>query len=94
MVWSLVPAALCGQYGWNTGARQDGETFKADFIRAAEVYVNEHIFDGVPVARLLYRLANYYLLEPERVHVGTMCGELFTRPFHETGYFWFFDLKD
>ena len=94
LVWSLVPAALCGQYGWNTGAKQDGETFKADFIRAAEDYVNSAVFNGVPVSRLLYRLANYYLLEPERVHVGTMCGELFTRPFEETGYFRFFDLKD
>lgn len=29
-VWSMNPIALAGQYGWNTGAKQDGETFKAD----------------------------------------------------------------
>ena len=94
LVWSLVPAALCGQYGWNTGAKQDGETFKADFIRAAEEYVNENIFGGVPVARLLYRLSNYYLLEPERVHCGTMCGLLFRYPITVSKYAYFFDLKD
>ena len=43
---------------------------------------------------LLYRLENYYLLEPERVHVGTMCGELFTRPMPETKYAYFYDIKD
>ena len=94
LAWSLVPIALCGQYGWNTGVKQDGETFKADFIRNAESYVDAEVFGGIPVSRLMYRLSNYYLLEPERVHCGTMCGELFTRPFPETGYFWFFDLKN
>jgi len=93
-VWDLVPLALCGQYGWNTGAQQDGETFKADFIRNAESYVDEVVFGGVPVARLMYRLGNYYLLEPERVHVGTMCGLLFHLPITETKYAYFFDLKD
>ena len=94
LVWSLVPIALCGQYGWNTGVQQDGETFKADFIHAAERYVDDTVFGGVSVSRLLYRLANYYMLEPERVHVGTMCGELFTRPLSETNYAYFYDLKD
>ena len=94
LVWSLVPIALCGQYGWNTGVQQDGETFKADFIHAAERYVDDTVFGSVSVSRLLYRLANYYLLEPERVHVGTMCGELFTRPLSETNYAYFYDLKD
>ena len=32
-VWSMVPCALAGQYGWNTGKKQDGESFKAEFIR-------------------------------------------------------------
>lgn len=94
LVWSLVPMALCGQYGWNTGVQQDGETFKADFIHEAEKYVDDTIFGSVPVSRLLYRLENYYLLEPERVHVGTMCGELFTRPMPETKYAYFYDIKD
>ena len=93
-VWDLVPLALCGQYGWNTGVKQDGETFKADFIRNAERYVDETIFGGIPVARLMYRLSNYYLLEPERVHCGTMCGLLFHHPITVSKYAYFFDLKD
>ena len=93
-VWSYVPIALCGQYGWNTGAEQDGETFKADFIRNSEKYVDEEIFGGVPVSRLLYRMGNYYLLEPERVHVGTMCGELFRLPLNESRYAYFYDIKE
>ena len=93
-VWSYVPIALCGQYGWNTGAEQDGETFKADFIRNSEKYVDEEIFGGVSVSRLLYRMGNYYLLEPERVHVGTMCGELFRFPLSESRYAYFYDLKE
>ena len=93
-VWDLVPIALCGQYGWNTGVQQDGETFKADFIRNAEHYVDTEVFGGTPVARLMYRLSNYYLLEPERVHCGTMCGLLFRHPITVSKYAYFFDLKD
>lgn len=94
LVWSLLPTALAGQYGWNVGKEQDGESFKANFIHASEDYVNEVIFGGVKVARLLYRMANYYLLEPERVHVGTMCGQLLRFPLSETKYAYFYDLKD
>lgn len=93
-VWSMVPCALAGQYMWNIGAEQDGETFKADFIRAAEDYVDEFVFGGAKVSRLMYRMSNYYLLEPERVHVGTMCGEILSCPISETGFEIFFDLKD
>ena len=93
-VWSYVPTALAGQYAWNVGAEQDGETFKADFIRNAEKYVDEEIFGGVGVSRLMYRVANYYLLEPERVHLGSMCGLLFKFPISQTNYYYLFDLKD
>ncbi|MBQ7119694.1 MAG: family 20 glycosylhydrolase [Oscillospiraceae bacterium] len=93
-VWSYVPIALCGQYGWNTGAEQDGETFKADFIRNSEDYVDEFFFGGVKVARFMYRMANYYLLEPERVHVGTMCGAMFQYPITQTNYAYLYDMAD
>ncbi len=92
-VWSLVPMALCGQYGWNIGAEQNGETFKAEFIHAAEKFVDEYVFGGVSASRLLYRMSNYYLLEPERVHVGTMCCEIFSQPLNETEHAPYFDLK-
>ncbi|MBQ7866546.1 MAG: family 20 glycosylhydrolase [Clostridia bacterium] len=93
-VWSWAPIALAGQYGWNTGAKQDGETFKADFIRNAERYVDEEIFGGKKVANLLYRMGNYYLLEPERVHVCTMSAKEFSLPMNVTKYAHLFDIKD
>ena len=93
-IWSMNPIALCGQYGWNTGAKQDGETFKADFIRDAERYVDEYFFGGTPLSRQLYRMANYYLLEPERVHVCTMSFKELTLPLNVTRYAHLFDMKD
>ena len=93
-VWSMNPIALAGQYAWNPGAPQDGETFKADFIRAAEDFVDAFAFGGVKLSRLLYRMANYYLLEPERVHVCTMCAKELTLPISETRYAHLFDLRD
>ena len=93
-VWSMHPIALSGQYGWNIGAPQDGESFKADFIREAEDFVDEAVFGGVKVSRLLYRMANYYLLEPERIHVCTMSAKHLCLPISETKYAHLFDLKD
>ena len=93
-VWSMVPCALAGQYGWNTGKKQDGESFKAEFIRGAEAFVDEEMFGGAKVSNLLYRMCNYYLLEPERVHVCTMSAKHLTLPISETKYAHLFDLKD
>ena len=93
-VWSMTPIALSGQYGWNTGKPQDGESFKADFIRNAEVFTDEVFFSGANVSRLMYRMANYYLLEPERVHVCTMSAKQLSLPLHETRYAHLFDMKD
>ena len=93
-VWSVNPIALSGQYAWNPGKPQDGESFKADFIRAAEAFVDDYMFGGAHLSRLLYRMANYYLLEPERVHVCTMCAKELTLPIDTTRYAHLFDLKD
>ena len=93
-VWSMTPIALAGQYGWNTGKPQDGESFKADFIRSAETFVDEVFFGGAKVSRLMYRMANYYLLEPERVHVCTMSAKQLSLPISETCYAHLFDMKD
>ncbi|MBQ5770465.1 MAG: family 20 glycosylhydrolase, partial [Clostridia bacterium] len=93
-VWSMVPCALNGQYGWNIGKMQDGESFKADFIRASEDFVDEYAFECKKVSRLMYRMANYYLLEPERVHVCTMCAKQLSMPMNQTKYAHLFDLKD
>ena len=93
-IWSMNPIALCGQYAWNTGKKQDGESFKAEYIRSAEAYTDEYFFGGVSLSRLLYRMANYYLLEPERVHVCTMCFQEITLPLNVTRYAHLFDMKD
>ena len=92
--WSMQPIALGGQYGWNVGKEQDGESFKADFIRAAEDFTDDSFFGGAKVSRLMYRMANYYLLEPERVHVCTMSAKHLTLPLNETKYAHLFDIKD
>ncbi len=93
-VWSAVPIALAGQYSWNVGIEQDGEKFKAEFIKNSEKYVDDVLFGGKRVSNLLYRMGNYYLLEPERVHCCTMCGGIFKRPLSETNFNGLFDLKD
>jgi len=93
-VWSFLPAALGGQYAWNVGDEQNGETFKADFIRGAEAYTDTFIFGGAKVSEYLYRIANYYLLEPERIHCGSMVGQIFQYPLEITNYHIFFDLKE
>ena len=93
-VWSMTPIALSGQYGWNTGKPQDGESFKAEFIRNAEIFVDNFFFGGAKVSRLMYRMANYYLLEPERIHVCTMSAKQLIVPLNETRFAHIFDLKD
>ncbi len=93
-IWSFLPAALGGQYSWNTGAEQNGETFKADYIRGAERFVDHFVFGGAKVSNLLYRISNYYLLEPERIHCGSMCGQILQFPLNVTNYHIFFDLKE
>ena len=92
--WSMQPIALGGQYGWNVGKQQDGESFKAEFIRAAEDFTDEMFFGGAKVSRLMYRMANYYLLEPERVHVCTMCAKQLILPMSVTRYAHLFDMRD
>lgn len=93
-VWSFIPAALGGQYGWNVGEEQNGENFKVGFVRGAMDFVDTFRFGGVKVSDFLYRASNYYLLEPDRIHCGTMCGQLFPFPIEKTGYFHLFDLKN
>jgi len=93
-VWSFIPAALGGQYAWNTGEEQNGENFKVGFIRGAMNFVDTFRFGGVKISDYLYRASNYYLLEPDRIHCGTMCGQLFPFPLEKTGYFHLFDLKN
>ncbi len=93
-VWSYFPIALAAQYAWNVGREQNGEDFKAEYIRAANKLIDGYWFDGKNVSEYLYRISNYYLLEPERIHVGTICGEIFAEPLCETAHYVYFDLKN
>ncbi len=92
-VWSLVPCALGSQYSWNVGGLQNGANFKPHYIRAAQKYADEYIFHA-PVANWLYKLQQYYLLEPERIHTSTMCAFIIRKPLSETDIPYFFDLKE
>lgn len=74
--FTILPAAIGAQYAWNVGAKQDGESFKTDFIYAAEDFCDKYIYKA-NLSRLIYRYSNYYLLEPERMHVATMSGYTF-----------------
>lgn len=79
LVWSLVPCALGGQYAWNVGEKQNGGKLKKQFTFAAEDYINETVFGGAKIAHLLRRMQRYYLLEPERIHNGTLCAAMLSR---------------
>ncbi len=92
-VWSLVPAALAAQYAWNVGVKQNGGTFKADYIRAAQKYIDDTVFNA-PVSNWLYKMQQYYLLEPERIHSSTMSCFTIRKPLSETAVEPFFDLKE
>ena len=92
-VWSYLPATLGGQYAWNAGGPIDVGNLKNDFIRSSIKYVDEYIFGGAKVSEWLYRLQQYYLYEPERVHCSTICGISFNLPLGETAIEPFFDLK-
>lgn len=93
-VWSLVPCALAAQYAWYDGVPQNGGMLKAELIRNAQKYIDNRFFGGKNVSEYLYRLQQYYLLEPERIHSSTMCGLIFRKPLTETECPEFFDLKN
>ena len=93
-VWSYIPMALGAQYAWNVGGEQTGEALKPHFVKASKDFVDEFIFGGVNVAELMFRMGNYYLLEPERIHLGTMCGSVLQFPLEVKGYYYFYNLKE
>lgn len=92
LLWSAFPVALAGQYAWNPG-EFNPEDFKPNFNVAAEQYVDEVVFKTEGVSELLRRIANYYLLEPDRVHCGTMCGQSLQMPLGEMNFRGIFDFR-
>ena len=91
-VWSIVPCALGAQYAWNVGEEQNGERIKFDYVRAAQKYADENVYNA-KISWHLERLQQYYLLEPERVHGRTICGYTIRLPLSETKGLELFDLK-
>ncbi len=94
LVWSLMPIALGGQHFWNIEEEQKGLIMETYFERLSEEFLDFFVFDGESVAKLLRRLGNYHLLEPERVRLGTMCGMTLWQDLDKTSYYAYFDLKD
>ncbi|MBP3591355.1 MAG: family 20 glycosylhydrolase [Clostridia bacterium] len=92
LLWSAFPVALAGQYAWNPGTFNP-EDFKPDYNVAAEQYVDEVVFKTEGVSEILRRIANYYLLEPDRVHCGTMCGQSLQMPLGEMNFRGIFDFR-
>jgi len=92
-VWSYVPLALAGQYAWNVGIKQHGGWLKAWYIHAAEEFADRFLFKA-KVSRELYRMASYYLLEPERLHGTTVCAHIFLNPLDKDDYGDFFKFSE
>lgn len=93
-VWNLIPAAIGGQYAWNAGAKQNNYLMKADFIKNAKKFTDKKYFDGKNVSEYIYRLGQYYLLEPERIPGFAMSMRLIDKPLTEAALPGDFDLLE
>ena len=93
LVWSLMPIALGGQHFWNIEEEQNCGVMETCFERYSADFLDQFVFGGEKVGKYLHRLANYSLLEPERVRLGTMCGMTLWQDLDQTSYGAFFDLK-
>lgn len=93
IVWGYLPTALAAQYSWNTGITQHCGWRKPYFEWSAENYLDEYVFGGAKVSRWLRDLGNYYLLEPERLAVSTVCGQVIYMPVSEPVLPNFFDCR-
>lgn len=93
LIWSAIPVALAGQFAWNPGDKNH-EDFKHAFDVAAAKYVDEVVFGVDGVSEILRQIANYYLLEPDRVHCGTMCGQSMLMPMGEMNFRGIFDFRN
>ena len=93
-VWSFLPAALGGQYFWNVEEEQKGLIMETYFERLSRDFLDFFVFGGAKISEHIQRLANYNLLEPERVRLGTMCGMTLWQDIDKTSYGAYFDLKD
>ncbi len=93
-IWSYLPIALGGMYFWNVEEEQKGRIMETYFERLSRDFLDFFVFENQKVSEHIQRLANYHLLEPERVRLGTMCGMTLWQDVDKTGYGAYFDLKD
>ncbi|MBQ7118808.1 MAG: family 20 glycosylhydrolase [Oscillospiraceae bacterium] len=92
-VWELIPIALAGMYAWNiVDGECEGIGFGVDYVTAAGEILDKAVFKCEGLSKLLFRMGNYYLLEPIRIPVGTMLGGNFWKPMCETKLYNLFDL--
>ncbi len=93
-IWDLIPIGLAGMYAWNIiDGERDGIGFGVDYLEMVKDILDELVFDCKGVSELIFRMGNYYLLEPMRIPVGTMLGGNFWKPISETKLYNLFDLK-
>lgn len=93
-VWNLIPTAIGGQYAWNVGAKQNTYLMKADFIKNAKRFIDKKYFDSKNMSEYIYRLGQYYLLEPQRIPGFAMSMRLIDKPLTETAIYGDFDLLE
>ncbi len=79
-VWNFYPAALGGQYAWNSWKEKKGNGIKLELISAAKEYTDKVVFEGKPISELMCRLGQYYLLEPQRIPSATLSMVTLRRP--------------
>lgn len=91
-VWSYVPIAVAAEYAWNVGYKQHGGWKKTYFVYNAQQYVDRYVF-GAKISGDMCKLANYYLLEPEREACGSMSAMMMALPLGECIKKDFFDLR-
>ncbi len=92
-VWGYLQIALAGQYCWNPGYKQHGGWRKNYFVYNAENFLDDFMFGGAKVSRWLRYLSNYFLLEPERLAVSTVCAHCMYMPVKEKIKTDFFDVE-
>ena len=90
--WELVPIALNAQYAWNTGIKQHGGWRRPYYVTEAQRYADKYVFKA-EVSKYLCRMANYYQLEPERIHGGTICHWILQTPLEKMIKPDFFDFE-
>ncbi len=86
LVWSAFPIAFAAQCAWNL---KNGR----GIVRDTERFVDRTAFGGQNASELLRRIANYYLLEPDQIDCGTICGQSLQITLKDTTFRGIFELR-